>query len=162
MYGTEFGTSYSRIDTKTVERRAKPRTLAQVAQPGDRLFPGDQVMYDGKPIKWEAMNTEETAVADFLYLKFWKPAGVVCTTDQSIAGNVVDAVSPREDALWLVLPFLGCLLQGRVDECALWHGTAVHRCSSLTAREGVLFRSECASGCSLWAALTGPAQGSSY
>jgi 16S rRNA U516 pseudouridylate synthase RsuA-like enzyme len=28
----------------------------------------------------------------FTYIKYWKPEGVVCTTDQRIADNVVDAV----------------------------------------------------------------------
>jgi hypothetical protein len=28
----------------------------------------------------------------FVYLKYWKPVGVVCTTDRSIRDNIIDAV----------------------------------------------------------------------
>ena len=31
----------------------------------------------------------------FVYLKYWKPVGVVCTTDRSIRDNIIDAVHTR-------------------------------------------------------------------
>jgi 16S rRNA U516 pseudouridylate synthase RsuA-like enzyme len=32
----------------------------------------------------------------FVYLKYWKPRGVTCTTDRSIRGNIVDAIGHPE------------------------------------------------------------------
>ena len=32
----------------------------------------------------------------FVYLKYWKPRGVTCTTDRSIRDNIVDAVNHPE------------------------------------------------------------------
>ena len=56
---------------------------------------GDKVALDGKLVRWEQLNvvTPSRGVQEqFTYIKYWKPRGVVCTTDQAIKGNVVDAV----------------------------------------------------------------------
>ena len=53
---------------------------------------GSEVCLDGEPQVWEA---REAAKADltssdaFLYLKYWKPAGVTCTSDRDDASNVI-------------------------------------------------------------------------
>ena len=53
---------------------------------------GSEVCLDGEPQGWEA---REAAKADlkssdaFLYLKYWKPAGVTCTSDRNDASNVI-------------------------------------------------------------------------
>ena len=53
---------------------------------------GSEVRLDGEPQVWEA---REAAKADltssdaFLYLKYWKPAGVTCTSDRDDASNVI-------------------------------------------------------------------------
>lgn len=55
---------------------------------------------------WEALNSipslesepqqsEEIISSKFIpfeYIKYWKPSGVICTTDRSIAENILDAV----------------------------------------------------------------------
>ena len=53
---------------------------------------GSEVRLDGETQVWEA---REAAKADlkssdaFLYLKYWKPAGVTCTSDRNDASNVI-------------------------------------------------------------------------
>ena len=53
---------------------------------------GSEVRLDGETQVWEA---REAAKADlkssdaFLYLKYWKPAGVTCTSDRDDASNVI-------------------------------------------------------------------------
>ena len=65
----------------------------QVALPPDRLVPGDRVELDGEPVHWEKLNVVRTAEAgEFVYIKYWKKAGVVCTTDRRVPGNIVAEV----------------------------------------------------------------------
>ena len=35
-------------------------------------------------------------MARFVFIKYWKPKGVTCTTDRTIRGNIVDAVDHPE------------------------------------------------------------------
>jgi 23S rRNA pseudouridine2604 synthase len=51
-----------------------------VSCPDDRLAPGDQVEKDGVLVDWELSIPH-------VYLKYNKPAGVVCTTDRRIKGS---------------------------------------------------------------------------
>jgi 23S rRNA pseudouridine2604 synthase len=76
----------------------------------------DQVALDGVLIEgWEAMNgfqsqkvnypavdqrskpfgTIDAHKRDFEYIKYWKPPGVTCTTDQSIESNIIDDLIRR-------------------------------------------------------------------
>lgn len=65
----------------------------QVAIAGDRVLHGDSVQLDGKPVKWQVLNSVNSSSKEkFVYVKYWKPRGVICTTDRTIAGNVVDEV----------------------------------------------------------------------
>jgi 23S rRNA pseudouridine2604 synthase len=55
-----------------------------VAQKGNRVFEGDQVTVDGKPIKKHV---------DKVYIALHKPPGVTSTTDQRDRDNIVDFVN---------------------------------------------------------------------
>eukprot|EP00978_Attheya_sp_CCMP212_P032061 scaffold123514_cov54-Attheya_sp.AAC.1 len=54
--------------------------------PDDRLAPGDHVQLDGEEVAWM-----EDEIEPHRYIKFNKPAGVVCTTDRRVPGNINDA-----------------------------------------------------------------------
>jgi len=52
----------------------------------------DVIHMDGKEVTgWESMNAL-TDEQEFQYIKYWKPIGVVCTTDRRIEGNILDAL----------------------------------------------------------------------
>lgn len=53
---------------------------------GTRVYTGDEVTLDGKPIKWEQVST------NFRYLKHWKRTGVVTTTDLRIENNIIEDI----------------------------------------------------------------------
>lgn len=82
------------IATGRVTINGKPADSA-----GRRVVPFcDVVALDGQTVEgWEALNgcvpqshvSEETV---FEYIKYWKPCGVICTTDRSIKGNILDAL----------------------------------------------------------------------
>jgi len=64
----------------------------------------DVVELDGHEIEgWEKMNgltTNEndissSSIEQFEYVKYWKPRGVICTTDQRIKGNIIDDITLR-------------------------------------------------------------------
>jgi hypothetical protein len=64
-----------------------------VARPGDKVASGDVVKLDGRLVKWQALNPSSSSrKQEFLYIKYWKPRGVICTTDRAISGNVIDQV----------------------------------------------------------------------
>ena len=69
------------------------------AFPGERVFPGNVVRLDGKLVQWEGLSIIDETVApqeQFVYIKYWKPRGIVCTTDTRVRGNIVDAVGHPE------------------------------------------------------------------
>lgn len=55
----------------------------EVAQKGNRVFAGDQVTIDDKPLKNHV---------DKVYLALHKPPGITCTTDRRDRDNIVDFV----------------------------------------------------------------------
>ena len=55
-----------------------------VAQKGNRVFPGDQVLLKGQPLK---------AKPPALYLAFNKPVGIVCTTDPREPKNIISFIN---------------------------------------------------------------------
>jgi pseudouridine synthase len=66
---------------------------------GRRVIPyHDVVALDGNVVKgWEGLNACEPQnhareEINFEYIKYWKPCGVICTTDRSIKGNILDAL----------------------------------------------------------------------
>lgn len=60
------------------------------------MLPGDKVTLDGKPVNWAKHNESgpKATATEHVYIKYWKPKGVVCTTDRTIKGNVIDEVCP--------------------------------------------------------------------
>ena len=54
-----------------------------VAQLGNRVNEGDEVLLDGKPVK---------AKEKPLYIAFNKPVGITCTTERHVAGNIIDFI----------------------------------------------------------------------
>ncbi len=59
----------------------------KIAQLGNRVFEGDIVEIDGKPLK-EKPKT--------LYIAFNKPIGIVCTTDRKEPHNIIDYINHSE------------------------------------------------------------------
>ena len=54
-----------------------------VARKGNRVNPGDMVTIDGKPLR---------AKPKAVYLAFYKPAGITCTTDRRDKSNIIDYI----------------------------------------------------------------------
>lgn len=54
---------------------------------GTQVNEGDTVCVDGKPIG---------AASNHVYLALNKPAGITCTTERHVAGNIVDFIKHRE------------------------------------------------------------------
>ncbi len=55
----------------------------QPTQKGNRVYPGDKVTVDGKPLKDKPKS---------IYLAFHKPVGVTCTTDRRDKDNIIDFI----------------------------------------------------------------------
>ena len=63
---------------------------------GDRVMPFvDVVEVDGERVIFEELNVESEG--ERLYVAYWKPTGVVCTTDERIKGNIITEVRKREE-----------------------------------------------------------------
>ncbi|MEM6963414.1 MAG: 23S rRNA pseudouridine(2604) synthase RluF [Bacteroidota bacterium] len=56
----------------------------KIAKTGNRVFVGDEVLLDGKPIAQKAVP---------IYLAFNKPPGVTCTGDKSVKNNIIDYIN---------------------------------------------------------------------
>ena len=92
-----------------------------VASMGDRVNPGDVVELDGREVRWEQLaiivddhdrdrdhdsdpngkqrgngRGHHSHSQQFRYVKYWKPRGVVCTTDTRDRNNIIDAVGYPE------------------------------------------------------------------
>lgn len=80
-------------DTGRCSRREADRLISEgkvllngnVAVKGNRVFPGDKVKIEGKPIG-------KKDVPEFVYIALNKPAGIICTTDQTVKNNIIDFV----------------------------------------------------------------------
>ena len=105
------GVRVNKVFTADFSRREADRLVAdgrvaingEVATPGDRVVPGDEVRLDGRPFSSASAFAEAhellggaapstEAGAAFVYLKYWKPRGVTCTTDRKVRGNLIDAL----------------------------------------------------------------------
>lgn len=69
-----------------------------VATCGTKVNRGDVVRFNGKVQNWQAMATAkleqppiERERRKFIYLKYWKPPGVACTSDPGDPSNIIDA-----------------------------------------------------------------------
>ncbi len=75
----------SRREADAMLRAGRVTLNGEVARPGNRAIPSDTVRIDGNPIR----NEDE---AEKVYLVLNKPAGIICTTERKVKGNVVDFV----------------------------------------------------------------------
>ena len=98
------GMRINKVFTATFSRREADRLVASGrvaingvrASNGDRVTAGDAVTLDGAPFSLPVaaeLNNEDTGDAGHLYLKYWKPRGVTCTTDARVTGNIIDALA---------------------------------------------------------------------
>lgn len=58
-----------------------------VAKTGNRVFEGDRVLIDNKPLSKKPKT---------LYIAFNKPTGIVCTTDPKEPKNIIDFINHKE------------------------------------------------------------------
>jgi len=114
------GLRVNKVLSDKVSRREADRLVSagrvtingKKAAPGDLVNPGDFVKLDGKrvaipqilfkaalapkalnkPLSSGGADKAAKNPRNFVYLIYHKPKGIECTTDQSIAGNVVDAI----------------------------------------------------------------------
>eukprot|EP00964_Phaeocystis_antarctica_P025968 scaffold14613_cov59-Phaeocystis_antarctica.AAC.3 len=97
--------THSRREADRLIDAGRVTVNAVAATSGDRLVRGDAVCLDGSPVDWERLNPPPAAAAAtdgggggggsrFIYLKYWKPRGVVCTTDRRQRGNILDELGP--------------------------------------------------------------------
>ncbi|MVF13164.1 23S rRNA pseudouridine(2604) synthase RluF [Ketobacter sp. MCCC 1A13808] len=62
-----------------------------VAGLGTRVMPGDTVK-----VGWQKIKNVPDNKSDRVYIAYNKPVGITCTTDQNVAGNIIDAVRHKE------------------------------------------------------------------
>ncbi|KAA8493254.1 23S rRNA pseudouridine [Porphyridium purpureum] len=107
-----FASFASRRESDRIVSAGRARINGKVAVNGARVRSGDVVTLDGKKIDWERLvpasdwkgaarrdeqEVDQVGVSDqFVYLKYWKPRGITCTTDRRIQGNIIDAIGHRE------------------------------------------------------------------
>ena len=89
-----FAAHFSRRETDRLVADGRVQINGVLATPGDRVLEGDRVTLDGEPFAPSAVIGDEVVAPDggHVYLKYWKPRGVTCTTDRRIRGNVIDAL----------------------------------------------------------------------
>jgi pseudouridine synthase len=91
----------------SLSRRAADDAIAEgrvtvngkVAETGCKVKKGDIIKLDGKLQKWEALqllakSLQPSKVLEersFVYLKYWKPFGVTCTSDMKDDSNIIKA-----------------------------------------------------------------------
>src|SRR3546814_2244588 len=74
----------------------------EVASVGSTIADGDTVLLDGQPLRARRV----AGVRRHVYIALHKPAGVICTTDTQIKGNIIDFVGHQQR----IFPF------GRLDK----------------------------------------------
>ena len=85
----------SRRESDELVRQGRVKINGRVAGMGDKVAIGDRVTLDDRPVMWENLaiaDIESEAGDQFVYIKYWKPSGVTCTTDTRIRGNIIDRV----------------------------------------------------------------------
>ena len=65
----------------------KVKINGKLAELGNRVFPGDKVVIDDKPLK---------SAPKSIYIALNKPIGIVCTTDKKERKNIVDFIDHKE------------------------------------------------------------------
>ena len=77
----------SRREADALVEAGRVTVNGAVAVLGTKVESGDAVCLDGKPIG---------AAKQHVYIALNKPAGITCTTERDVAGNIVDFVRHRE------------------------------------------------------------------
>jgi 23S rRNA pseudouridine2604 synthase len=67
----------------------------EVVSTGAKALEGDEVCVDGEIVKARILANTPTAKRA-VYIALNKPAGITCTTDRSVSGNIIDFVDHRE------------------------------------------------------------------
>lgn len=80
---SETGICSRRAADRMIEA-GRVRLNGQIAQKGNRVSEGDEVLLDGKPIGKRARK---------VYLAFHKPPGVTSTTDRKDKDNIIDFIN---------------------------------------------------------------------
>lgn len=109
--------THSRREADRVIADGRVHVNGKVAQPGDRLLGGERVTLDGRALDWERLELAAAADAvptdlsqsPFVYLKYWKAAGVECTTNRDVRSNIIDALGPLPGVRDRIVPV------GRLD-----------------------------------------------
>lgn len=105
-YGSEAGVRLNKC-LQGLSRRAADTAIEEgrvtvnndiIKSCGTRVKRGDKVKLDGKLQLWqevaESKKFEPSKVLEerkFVYLKYWKPRGVTCTSDRSDTTNIINA-----------------------------------------------------------------------
>ena len=82
-YISETGYCSRREADKLIEQ-GRVTINGKVPEMGTKVSPGDDVAVNGKPIKAKQKR---------IYIALNKPAGITCTTERHIQGNVVDFIN---------------------------------------------------------------------
>ena len=85
-YISQTGICSRREADKWIEA-GRVKINGEVAQKGNRVFEGDEVTLDGKPIIEQPKP---------VYIAFNKPPGIVCTTDLREPQNIIDYINHSE------------------------------------------------------------------
>lgn len=76
----------SRREADKLIKNGQVRLNGKRPETGSRVFPGDTVEVQGQLIRSKKPK-------DIIYIAYNKPEGITCTTEQSVKGNIVDAVN---------------------------------------------------------------------
>ena len=89
--------THSRRASDALIEAGRVRVNGAVAGAGDRLREGDVVTLDGARVEWQRLEPAlvEASVLEArnAYLVYNKPAGVTCTTDVRVKGNLIEATA---------------------------------------------------------------------
>ncbi len=77
----------SRREADEFIKAKRVKINGEIAKGGNRVFPGDRVLLDGKTLK---------AKPKPIYIAFNKPVGIVCTTDENERDNIIDYIGYKE------------------------------------------------------------------
>jgi len=99
-----FKDRFSRREAdRLVEERRVIVNGRPVQSPAFRVFPGDVVELDGSVVEWQILadidltesQDPDALQSKLVYLKYWKPKGVVCTTDSRVRRNIVSEIGNK-------------------------------------------------------------------
>ena len=82
--------SWSRRDADVLLTEGRVTINGSPAGLGDQVAPGDRVCVDGDVVG------AARKLAKPIYIAFNKPVGITCTTERSVAGNIIDFIDHAE------------------------------------------------------------------